>query len=145
MYVVRFLPVFLFVLKGDLLQDGASGSESEDDDNSEELGSEGEEQFSDIDDLESDEAQAHKIELAKLAEQDPEFYKYLQDNDKELLDFDVEARSDDEEDIDMDGGDVSDKENEDTKAPVLTKEILRKWQKGILEVFQLQTYPFTCF
>lgn len=90
-------------------------------------------QFSDIDDLEGDEAVAHKLELAKLAEQDPEFFQYLQENDKELLDFAVDEEGRDE-DVEMDGGADGESEEEGVKAPVLTKEILRKWQKGIVEV-----------
>ncbi|KAL7275838.1 Nucleolar Complex 2 protein [Rhizina undulata] len=34
-----------------------------------------------------DELDAHKAELQTLAEKDPEFYKYLKENDAELLDF----------------------------------------------------------
>lgn len=35
--------------------------------------------------------EAHKDDLDALAEKDPEFYKYLKDNDAELLDFDEDA------------------------------------------------------
>jgi hypothetical protein len=38
-----------------------------------------------------DDMDAHKEQLAALAEKDPEFYKYLKDNDAELLDFAEDA------------------------------------------------------
>ena len=82
-----------------------------------------------------DEAEVHKFELEKLAEKDPEFYKYLQENDEELLHFNGED-DDDEMEEDFDGGD-----DEDTKAPSLTKEHLRIWQKALLEVCLLPN-PF---
>lgn len=69
------------------------------------------------------------MELSKLAETDPEFYKYLQENDKELLDFDDANLADDDdadedEDVDM---------QEAQKRPALTNDIIRKWQKALLE------------
>lgn len=74
----------------------------------------------------------HLEELSKLAEKDPEFYKYLQENDRELLDFDpnaIDQDSEDEAEGEEDGMDV-----EQDKAPVLTSQILKKWQKALLEV-----------
>jgi nucleolar complex protein 2 len=38
-----------------------------------------------------DDADAHKEQLAELAEKDPEFYKYLKENDAELLEFAEDA------------------------------------------------------
>lgn len=75
-----------------------------------------------------DEGEAHLLELSKLAEKDPEFYKYLQQNDRELLDFNPEA-------VDNDDA-MSDDEEEEVleSVPVLTKTILQGWQKALLEV-----------
>ncbi|KAI0830150.1 Noc2-domain-containing protein [Trametes gibbosa] len=123
-------------MQGGSDDDGSEGEEdaiSQDEDEDEE-GSEfadDNESFADVDDLE-DEGEAHLVELAKLAEKDPEFYKYLQENDRELLDFnlaDAQAAVDDEDEDDEDDEDPM----EEDITPVLTKEILRKWQKALLE------------
>ena len=76
---------------------------------------------------------AHKLELEKLAQQDPEFYKYLQENDKELLEFDVNDDDDDDE-IKENAMDIAEEEEGGEKAPTLTNDILRRWQKALLEV-----------
>lgn len=57
-----------------------------------------------------DELDAHVADLSALAEKDPEFFKYLKENDSELLDFTV-AEHDDLADID----DLSDGEEEEPK------------------------------
>jgi len=70
-------------------------------------------------------------ELSKLAEKDPEFFQFLQENDRELLNFNPDALSQDgEDDEDLDG-DVGMDEDE---VPVLTKEHLKSWQKALLQV-----------
>jgi nucleolar complex protein 2 len=70
------------------------------------------------------------MELSKLAEKDPEFYKYLQENDRELLEFDLNGAEEDEDD---DMADI-DEDGHLQRAPALTMDILRKWQKALLQV-----------
>lgn len=54
----------------------------------------------DVDALEADE-ESMKKSLAELAQKDPEFFKYLQDNDADLLDFEnADDMEDDEEEQD---------------------------------------------
>jgi len=56
-----------------------------------------------------DEIAAHKAQLEKLKEADPEFYEYLAATDKELLDFGAGDESEEEED------DVEEEEEEEEK------------------------------
>ncbi|KAF8556773.1 Noc2-domain-containing protein [Imleria badia] len=90
--------------------------------------------FASVDDLE-DEGAAHMHELSKLAEKDPEFYKYLQENDRDLLEFGPEDAVEDEDDEDDDEEDV---EMESETLPILTKDILRGWQKALLDYRSLR-------
>ncbi|KAI0255426.1 Noc2-domain-containing protein [Lactifluus subvellereus] len=86
--------------------------------------------FASVDQLEDDGA-AHMLELSKLAEKDPEFYKYLQDHDRELLEFNMVA-DDDVDDTDDAG------EPDEHQVPILTGKILRSWQKSLLETRSLR-------
>ncbi|KAG0636474.1 Noc2p family-domain-containing protein [Tuber brumale] len=69
-----------------------------------------------------DELETHRADLSALAEKDPEFFKYLQENDSELLDF-TAAERDDLSGIDI----MSESESED-KAPKKKKR--KKPKKG---------------
>ncbi|KAJ8941623.1 hypothetical protein NQ318_000329 [Aromia moschata] len=89
-----------------------------------------------------DEAEKHKHDLEKLKKTDPEFYKFLQENDKKLLQFDL-----DDENIESDAEDVhkpleelevasdeSDFEEGDDKPRdnrIITLKMLKKWQTDI--------------
>ncbi len=68
------------------------------------------------------------LELSKLADKDPEFYKYIQENDRELLDFNM----DDDGDVSDNGDDAAGPEGD--QLPILTEKILRSWQKSLLDV-----------
>ncbi|GAA6036291.1 hypothetical protein JCM8097_001647 [Rhodosporidiobolus ruineniae] len=126
--------------------EGEDGSDLEDDDLS---------NLSDDDASSNASAGQHMADLRALAEKDPDFFKYLQENDAELLDFDEDAPMDGAaEDDDEDDEDDEDEEEEDLKskkkgkgkevqrkkANVLTKELLRSWQKSILETRSLRSF-----
>lgn len=69
-----------------------------------------------------------------MAERDPEFYKYLQENDKELLDFKADDAKAIESDEEMETGIPSEDDEEEETTPVLKPEILKGWQKALLKV-----------
>ncbi|KAL5442260.1 hypothetical protein PMIN07_010883 [Paraphaeosphaeria minitans] len=93
-----------------------------------------------------DDMEAHKKELAALAEKDPEFYKHLKDHDPELLDF---------EDDDLDGLELSASEDEKTprkkrksdkgakadeadSGNEVTKKLIQKWKSSMEESSSLR-------
>ncbi|KAF9074484.1 Noc2-domain-containing protein [Rhodocollybia butyracea] len=109
--------------------EAADMEEDEDEDEDSEDDFDDNASFGSVDELDED-GQNHLLELSKLAEKDPEFFKYLQENDKELLEFnpngvglDGDAAVSEDEDVEM----------TDVQTPTLTTKILRKWQKAILE------------
>jgi nucleolar complex protein 2 len=96
-----------------------------------------------------DDANAHKEQLAALAEKDPEFYNYLKENDAELLEF--------EEDADLAEIDAL-SASEDEHAPrkkqkpgkeeagaqnEVTKELVKKWKSSMENSFSLRAMKET--
>lgn len=80
--------------------------------------------------------EALKQDLEKLKDKDPEFYKYLQNNDKDLLDFEgvnpLDAMSEDEEE---EAEEVDTKEAkvkpQATKKVDLTLDVVRRWKNNL--------------
>lgn len=75
-----------------------------------------------------DEESKHVLELSELAKKDPEFYKYLQENDTELLQF-AAAQDDRDDMIDVEEG---------SSSRILKEETIRQWQTAILQTRSLR-------
>ncbi|ODN77012.1 hypothetical protein L202_05559 [Cryptococcus amylolentus CBS 6039] len=117
-----------------------AGEESE----LEDLGSEDEEDDDEGEDEEDeplDEA-AMKKAMKDLAKKDPEFFKYLKDNDEDLLEFgdkgkEREEDEDEDEDEEMDSDEEMDEDEDEAPAErkkiSVTMKMLRLWQEGMLK------------
>jgi nucleolar complex protein 2 len=85
--------------------------------------------------------EAHKGQLEALKEKDPEFYKYLKENDSELLDFDDHGDLAEVEDLsEAEEGPAKKKkksndvdEEEESEDTTLTVSMVKKWQKSMQE------------
>ncbi|GKB27795.1 nucleolar complex protein 2, partial [Tanacetum coccineum] len=74
-------------------------------------------------------AKEHKSQLQRLSEKDPEFFNFLKEHDKELLEFDEEEEDEDgQEDDPMDQSDGLAKKEE---IKTITSEMVDTWIKAI--------------
>ncbi|EIM19245.1 Noc2-domain-containing protein [Wallemia mellicola CBS 633.66] len=97
-------------------------------------------------DVEQDE-KSHAEAIKNLSKTDPEFFKFLQENDKNLLEFD--ESDDEQEDGEDDAGDNSDDdeaaalaemEGSQSKTTKLTNKMLRDWQRAIINHRSLRSF-----
>ncbi|KAL1121946.1 hypothetical protein AAG570_003354 [Ranatra chinensis] len=124
--------------------------EEEGEDEDEEEGGEDEEDEKAEDDSDSDsldEGTEHKKALSKLKQSDPEFYKYLEENDRKLLQFNVSDSDDDQEDeedeemlhkpptsLEVDSEESDFEDGKSTKSgKVITLAMVEEWRKDLIE------------
>jgi nucleolar complex protein 2 len=125
---------------GEGIEDGGSASGSAESDAEVDGDSDGDDQGSD-DASSVGDFEAHKGQLEALKDKDPEFYKYLKDNDADLLDFDdqgdlaeVDELSESEDPpAKKKKKSKKDMEDDDASETQLTIAMVKKWQNLMQE------------
>ncbi|KAK5937439.1 Nucleolar Complex 2 protein [Knufia obscura] len=80
-----------------------------------------------------------ELDMAALAQKDPEFHKYLQENDPELLDFNED---DDLEELEVSEDERPNKKRKTAKDPFETNvsvEMVRKWKQAMQEQHSIRS------
>ena len=96
-----------------------------------------------------DDAETHKEQLAALADKDPEFFKYLKENDSELLDFaedadldEIDALSASEDEAvprkKQKAGKASVEDIEEEATSEVSKKLIHKWKLSMEENHSLR-------
>lgn len=130
----------------------ASGSDSENEANYDPVAASDESDDDDDLDLDAADIGMTKEAMDALAEKDPEFYKFLKENDPEALDFDEDADvggfggSDEEDDDDENDDDAKRPKKKQKKAKAaeaprdneLTRPMIAKWEASMEESFSLR-------
>ena len=103
-----------------------------------------EEDASDLSDAsEDDDMGMNKAQLEKLAEKDPDFYKYLQENDAELLDFDEDADLEGMEGLSEGEGERPSKKQKNTVSvedkSIVTSDMVQKWKTSLSKEHSIRT------
>ncbi|KAG2548157.1 hypothetical protein PVAP13_9KG149000 [Panicum virgatum] len=85
----------------------------------------------DLEDAMDEEDEQHAAELKRLSEKDPEFYKYLEENDKGLLEFDDDEIEDDQETGISDAEEPVPKDELKQSVKPITMEMVDSWCEGV--------------
>lgn len=130
----------------DFLGGGFKSAGADEEDAEEDEDEEDEEEADDLEDVEEmseeeEDVGMHAQDLEKLKEKDPEFYAYLQENDKELLEFGQDSEDDDEEEAEEEEGrrskaaasaSASKAAKVESGPQRVTLKMLAGWQKSML-------------
>jgi nucleolar complex protein 2 len=87
---------------------------------------------------ESDDEEGHKKQLESLKKSDPEFYKHLEEDDPELLDFEVGDFEEIDELSDDDSPDKKSKASKNKKGGKLELDMVERWETSMSTTYSLR-------